>query len=199
MQKEKGTREMLVLCLIAVVLLAAPAAATQVPAAEPRVNRDARALAEFHEEVEEYLELQRKLARTLPPLPENATPAQIDGYQRALERLIQRARRDAEPGDVFEADVRPVIRRLLHSVFSGPDGKALRLAMMDENPGAVVRIRVNARYPDTIPLSTVPPAVLKILPALPDELEYRFIGTTLILFDTVAHIIVDYVTGAVPR
>jgi hypothetical protein len=45
----------------------------------------------------------------------------------------------------------------------------------------------------------VPPQVLRSLPPLPPELEYRFIGTTLILLDAHAHIIVDYMTGAVPR
>jgi hypothetical protein len=30
-------------------------------------------------------------------------------------------------------------------------------------------------------------------------MEYRFIGTSLVLFDTHAHIIADYLTGAVPR
>jgi hypothetical protein len=34
---------------------------------------------------------------------------------------------------------------------------------------------------------------------LPPELEYRFINDNLILLDAHAHIIVDYLTGAVPR
>jgi hypothetical protein len=41
--------------------------------------------------------------------------------------------------------------------------------------------------------------VLAILPRLPPELEYRFIGSTLILLDVDAYIIVDYITRAVPR
>ena len=45
----------------------------------------------------------------------------------------------------------------------------------------------------------MPPQILKALPALPEELEYRFIQTSLIILDVDAHIIVDYLTGAVPR
>ena len=41
-----------------------------------------------------------------------------------------------------------------------------------------------------------PPQVLLTLPKLPEELEYRFIQNNLILFDSHAHIIVDYMNGA---
>ena len=44
-----------------------------------------------------------------------------------------------------------------------------------------MKLAVNSRYPDEVPLSTMPPQVLAMLPKLPDDLEYRFIGTRLIL------------------
>ena len=62
---------------------------------------------------------------------------------------------------------------------------------MDENPG-VPTLRVNDRYPDAIPLSTMPPQVLKALPPLEEDLEYRFVGERLVLMDAHAHIIVDF-------
>ncbi len=86
-------------------------------------------------------------------------------------------------GDIFESDVRPVLRRLLHGLFASAEGKNLRRAIMEENPRDVVKLVVNGRYPDTIPLSSMPPQVLKVLPQLPPELEYRFIDRTLILLD----------------
>jgi hypothetical protein len=166
---------------------------------DTRVNPNARALADFQEEIEEYIELHRKLARTLPSLPKEATIEAIDQRQRALAALIQKARRNAKVGDIFERDSRPVIRKLLYGVFMAPDGKHLREAIKDENPAGAVKLTINGRYPDTFPLSTVPSDVLQVLPPLPDELEYRFIGTTLILLDSDAHLIVDYLTAAVPR
>jgi hypothetical protein len=190
-----------VVAMVLLVVAATVLPCTRASAQEDvkRVNPDAKAIADFQEEIKEYLELRRKLARKLPPVPDDATPEQLDTHQRALARLIQQARRSEKVGDIFERDIRPVFRRLLHGVFSGPDGRKMRMAIMEENPGEVVRLAVNSRYPDTIPLSNMPPQVLRILPPLPEELEYRFIGTTLILFDTVAHIIVDYITDAVPR
>jgi len=42
----------------------------------------------------------------------------------------------------------------------------------------------------------MPPQVLKSLPKLPEQLEYRFVLTNLILFDPHAHIIPDFVEQA---
>jgi hypothetical protein len=47
-----------------------------------------------------------------------------------------------------------------------------------------------------VPISTVPPQVLAALPRLPEELEYRFIQNSLILFDSHAHIIADFMDRA---
>ena len=186
--------------LAAVVVVTPMLAATSNAAiAQERVNPQARALADFREEVDKYVELHKKLEATLPELPKDATPTQIDQRQRALAALIQTARKGAAPGDIFERDSRPIIRKLLYAVFAGPAGNRLRASINEENPGQVVKLTVNGRYPDSIPVSTVPPQVLRALPQLPPELEYRFIGATLILLDAHAHIIVDYMTGVLPR
>jgi hypothetical protein len=185
--------------LIAAAAIVAIAGARPSAVQERRVNPTAKAVAEYQEEIQKYVELHRKLAKTLPALPTDATPEAIDQRQRDLARLIQQARRGAKQGDIFEHDVRPVLRKLLRGLFTGPDGKQLRASVMEENPGPAVKIEINGRYPDTIPLSSVPPQVLKELPQLPSELEYRFIEDKLILLDIGAHIIVDYLTGAVPR
>jgi hypothetical protein len=55
------------------------------------------------------------------------------------------------------------------------------------------------RYPENVPVTTVPPQILQILPRLPAELEYRFLGDRLILFDRHAHLIPDFMNDAVPR
>jgi hypothetical protein len=80
-------------------------------------------------------------------------------------------------------------------VFGGPDGASLRASIMDENPGSL-RILVNARYPDSVPLTTMPPQILEGLPRLPEELEFRFLGDRLILMDVHAQTIVDVIDNA---
>ena len=182
------------------VVPAAPARSDDAPqATSKRVNPNAKAIAGFQEEINEYVELHRTLEETLTPLPRDATPEMIDKYQRDLGRLVQQARKNARAGDVFESEARPVLRKLLAGLFNGPEGKQLRMAVAEENPGESVKLVVNGRYPDTIPLSSMPPQVLRTLPQLPAELEYRFIESTLIILDVHAHIIVDYMTGAVPK
>jgi hypothetical protein len=77
-------------------------------------------------------------------------------------------------------------------VLAGPDGPKIRASLMDENPMGV-KIAVNDRYPDTVPMATMPPDVLAALPKLPDDIQYRFVGNRLILFDVQSHLIVDFV------
>lgn len=162
------------------------------------VNRDARIAAEFLGRVNAYMDLHAGLESKLPKLPNDATPEQIDTHQRALARLIAGARRGAKPGDLFTPETRGLFRRHMAALFGGPDRKQLKASIMDENPGPV-KIAVNGRYPDEIPLATMPPQVLDRLPKLPQELEYRFIGDRLILLDVHAHIIVDVIERALPR
>jgi len=147
---------------------------------------------EFNRRLEEYMALQQNLVRTLKKLPKQATPLQIDANQRALLALVAKARADAKQGDVFVPEMQTYIRALVRSVLAGPDGGKIKGSLMDENPMGV-KIAVNARYPDTIPLSTMPPDILSALPKLPEDLEYRFLGTRLVLLDTTAHLIVDFV------
>ena len=182
-----------------------PPATTESPAAAPPTERvvgplsteDAAALATMNARLKEYVELHSKLERTLPKLPDDATPQQIDRNQRQLEQLVRDARRTAKQGDLFTPEARPVIKRLLATVFGGPEGKQLKDSIMDENPVGV-RVTVNGRYPDTVPVSTVPPQVLQTLPKLSEDMEYRFIGDRLILLDAHAHVIADFIDHALP-
>jgi hypothetical protein len=162
------------------------------------VNEDARIGAEFLKRLQQYVELHKKMEATLPKLPDEASPVDIDKHQRELGRLMEQARPQAQPCDVFKKDSRAYFRRQMQRVFAGPEGRELKASIMDENPGPI-RLRVNGRYPDTVPLSTMPSQVLLAIPRLPEELEYRFIGDRLILLDVHAHTIIDYIDDALPR
>jgi hypothetical protein len=115
-----------------------------------------------------------------------------------LEQKVRQARASAKQGDLITPEARAVIRRLLATVFGGPDGKQLKASIMDETP-AGVKLAVNGRYPDDVPLSTIPPQVLQTLPKLAEEMEYRFIGDALILLDVHAHVIADFIPDAMPE
>jgi hypothetical protein len=183
-----------------------PKATSESPSEAPPTRRvvgplseaDARALGTMNDRIRDYIDLHRRIEATLPKLPDDATPQQIDKNQRLFERKVREARKGARPGDIFTPEARPVIVRLLAAVFDGPEGKRLKASIMDENPKDLAHA-VNGRYPDTVPLSTVPPEVLQTMPKLSEDMEYRFIGDDLILLDTHAHVIADFIEDALPR
>jgi hypothetical protein len=199
--------------MIAVVVAAAcnrdvpppPPATSKSPETAPPTKRvvgplseaDAAALRTMNAALKRYVDLHQELEKDLPDLPNEATPEQIDKNQRTLEARMRQARRSAKPGELFTPEAQPVIRRLLTAVFEGPEGRLLIASIRDENP-ADMKVHVNMRYPDAVPLSTVPPEVLQTLPRLSEDLEYRFVGRHLILLDAHAHLIADYVENALP-
>jgi hypothetical protein len=164
----------------------------------PISEADARALATMNEGLKAYLELHRKIERTLPRLSADATPEQIDSNQRLFEARLREARAGARAGDIFTPQAAQVIVRLLDAVFGGEQGRLLKESIMDENPVGV-KVTVNGRYPDTAPIATVPPQVLQTLPKLTEDMEYRFVGDALIILDAHAHVIADYIDNALPK
>jgi hypothetical protein len=172
------------------------AAAQATPATE-QVNPDAEAMAAFQERTKAYLALRAKARSSLPAVSDKATPDEIHAHQIALAARIRETRSAAKPGDIFDPGAQKIIRALMARVFGGAEGAQLKADIMDENPGRI-KVAVNDRYPDGVPLSTVPPQVLAGLPKLPTELEYRFLGRALILLDTEAHLIVDFMDNAIP-
>jgi len=69
-------------------------------------------------------------------------------------------------------------------------------AIMDDNPGELSN-QINGDYPEGKPLSTVPPNILAVLPRLPDDIQYRFLGRHLILLDLRANVILDRIPYAI--
>jgi hypothetical protein len=187
----------LILAFATAATVTPPVIAARTGVDQPRVNPQAQTMAAFEKRVAEYVALHRKLEATLPNLPKEATPQQIDEHQRALGKLIQQARASAKPGDLFTPAMRKIVRGLLGKVFRGPGGRQVKASILDEYTENAP-VQVNSRYPDAVPLSTVPPQVLQNLPTLPEDLEYRFVGDRLILLDAHAHIIADYVEKVFP-
>ncbi|CAN5837583.1 hypothetical protein BH18ACI5_BH18ACI5_13660 [soil metagenome] len=164
--------------------------------AAPGSTSDLRTIAAFNQRVKDYAALHNRLEATLPSMPKDAEG--VDKHQRALEQLMVTSRKAAQRGDIFTLDADRLFSRLLGQVFAGPDGGQLKASIMDENPTSL-KLAVNGRYPDGVPLPTMPPQVLALLPRLPPELEYRFIGNRLVLLDIHAHTVVDFIDNVLPK
>lgn len=159
---------------------------------------DAQVVADFMTRVNAYLAIHLQAERAAPKLPQEATPLQIDQTQRAMAGRILAVRTGAKRGDIFTPDMTTLVRRIVIQVLSGPDGARRRASIMDDNV-KFLPLSANQRYPDEVPLTTMPPGLLQALPELPEEMEYRFIGPHLVLFDQHAHIIPDFIPDAMPR
>jgi hypothetical protein len=184
--------------ILAPALCVVPLLAASLAQEKPRVNADAALSVEFLKGVQAYVELHRKLEATLPPRPEHATPAEIQAHENALAKLIVQARSRAKQGDLLPQKVRAYLRRQIGAVLRGPDGAVIRQSVMEDNPGRV-QLKVNARYPDGLPITTMPAPILGALPKLPEHVEYRFVGERLVLLDIHAQLVMDYMTDALPQ
>lgn len=187
---------------VAVVIIGlgsgAPAAQTTKPTANtPQPGPKDPAVAGFVERVNQYVALHKKLEDQLPKLPQEATPQQIDQKERRLGELIQAARKGAQRGDLFTPEMTVYVKNVMAQVFGGPGGQKLRSSVMDENVKELP-VRVNMRFPDSIPISTMPPAVLKALPELPEQMQYRFVASQFVLLDSHSHLVADFIPAVLP-
>ena len=167
------------------------------PQAQQPANSDARVIADFMTRVDAYTAIHLEAERAAPKLAREATPQQIDQTQRAMAARILAARAGAKRGDIFTPEMTTLVKRVLIDVLSGSGGSRRRSSIMDDNV-KFIPLKANQRYPDDVPLTTMPPGLLKALPELPEEMEYRFVGAQLILFDQHAHIIPDFIPDALP-
>jgi hypothetical protein len=160
---------------------------------------DEAAVTGFRVALDDYVALRQKVASTLPVPPAQADPAHVGTHERSFEKSLVASRGNAKPGQVFVPEVQPLIRRICRTVLTGPEGRQLVADIREEGAPRTVAARVNGRYPDDVPLSSVPSALLESLPRLPEALEYRFLGDDLILLDSDARVIVDVIRGVLPR
>jgi len=166
---------------------------------DPSVNPDAALMADFKVRIDNYIALHEQLARGGAKLRESEDPKVIADAKAWLAAKVQGARADAKHGDIFTPAIRAKFRRLLAPELKGEEGRDTRAVLKDDAPApGTIKFKVNAKYPEAQPLPTVPANLLLTLPTLPEPLEYRIVGKHLILLDTSADLVVDYIPNAIP-
>jgi hypothetical protein len=166
---------------------------------------DDPAVKQFSDRVDQYSAIRKAAMVKVGAPPKNAKPEQLEKYEKALVQAIRDARPNAKQGDIFSADIQPLFNKLLKEHLAGPVNKENRDIAKQGNPKSDAGvgeqppvIQVNAVYPKSASLSTIPPTLLLQLPKLPMDMEYRFVGNTLILWDNISNLIVDFMQGAAP-
>lgn len=188
----------LVFCLFVCTGDACGQAVASTPRA-PKKDEQARAFQEFTELVQQYMELRKKLDASLPRLGSKESQERIVAHQQAFAQKIREARADAKRGDIFAPEIAEEFRRLIRREFQGPKGRNARKTIRQGSPVKPFRLRVNDTYPETLPVTTMPPALLLALPQLPEGIAYRIVGRDLILQDVDARLIVDFIHHALPK
>ena len=181
------------------VALAVSSIAANPPERAPqdqRVNATGAAVQAFQKAVAGYVKVHSEAESKVPALAETKDPAKISSREAALGVTIKALRAGAQPGDIFVPEVRPVFIEAVRRDFSTRTAID-RKAMIQELPKQLT-LTINMVYPTTLPLATFPAKLLRSLPDLPPELEYRIVGRDLVLRDVTANLIVDFIRGAVP-
>ena len=192
--------------------LPAPAAQPQAPKPAPQpapapsqkpqspapgaVNEVGAATKAFLDRLQAYVTYHNNVEQMVPPLKETNDPAKISAREKALGDALIRQRPDAKQGDFLLKEYEPILRKLIQEDFakrSATDRKALG----GELPKGT-KIGVNMPYPTSLPLTTFPGNLLKKLPELPPELEYRIVGRDLILLDVTGNVVVDVLPNIFP-
>ena len=163
-----------------------PVAGT-IPRPEP-----VQALTEFLARVADYVEIRREVTAGVDGPVFCSDPEELTREAAQRAAAIRDARPLADEGTIFTPRVAAFFReRIAHGVRIGAIGLAV-----DGQPDDVV-LEVHGALPWGAGEPASAPLV-GLLPPLPDELEYRFVGRHLVLLDVEVNLVVDLLRKAVP-
>jgi hypothetical protein len=141
---------------------------------------------EFGVRVNTYAALRRQIESGLPDVTVTDDVGQLRRARQSLARAIRAARPGAMQGEFFTAATSAQFLIVLSRLM---DAK-MWAVIMDDNPGGFRR-DIDGTYPDGKAFATMPGLVLAELPELPEDIQFRFAGRHLILYDVRANTIID--------
>lgn len=168
------------------------------PQGSTQASADAVALKQFDDAIAKYMALRQRLRSEVSGPVKNSSSSQMNNASDALAASVERARRGAKVGSICNELIAAVIKRRIADAVRAGNLTSV-LADIDDEGNAGPAPKVHLRLPVTAQMATMPPALLKVLPPLPKELEYRILGRYLVIRDVDASLIIDYIPAAVPR
>jgi len=154
-------------------------------------------IADFNRHVKDYLKQRERVKAKLPQLSKDATPEQIDAYQKSFVEALRAMRAGTKQGYIFNREFANYLRDLIKTEFPPREKANIREVILEADTKGVP-LRVNYPYPETKELAQIPPTLLMKLPVLPKEVKYRYVGRHMLLVDTDNGLIVDYMIDALP-
>jgi hypothetical protein len=158
-------------------------------------SKDAKLVADFEQRAKQYLDWREKTVGKTPS-PANS-PEKIVAARHELATKVRVARAGIRQGEIFTPEIADYFRREITATLNSGHGKQIRSSLRHSEP-TEMQLQINQSYPEKVALQSTPPTLLLNLPELPKGLEYRILGRELVLRDSDANIIVDYVPNALP-
>jgi hypothetical protein len=183
---------------LALAVIASAAVQAQSEFTEPAPLEE-QALQQFRRAVDDYVGLHRRIDRSLSPQQMFDHADEMFAATDVVRQAIVSARSGARQGDLFNPEVSQAIReRLLRAIrWHGHDpGDILAHNRAERFPGTPMP-QVNGPFPWGLG-AAMWPTLLHVLPALAEELEYRFVDRDLVLIDIHADLVVDILVDALP-
>jgi len=163
-----------------------PVAGT-IPRPEP-----VQALTDFLARVADYVEIRREVTAGVDGPIFCSDPEELSREAAQRAAAIREARPLAGEGTIFTPRVAVFFReRIAHGVRIG----AIALAVEGQPDDIVLDVHAALPWGAGEPASA---PLIGLLPPLPDELEYRFVGRHLVLLDVEVNMVVDVLRKAVP-
>ena len=150
----------------------------------------------FNAHVRDYLKQRNLVSKKLPRLSKEATPEQINAYQKSFVEALRAMRAGTMQGYIFKPEFTEFVRATIQTEFPARDRVEIKQTILEADTKGVP-LKINYPYPETKELTQIPPTLLLKLPQLP-KVKYRFVGRHLLLVDTDNGLIVDYTLNALP-
>ncbi|MEK6279657.1 MAG: hypothetical protein AABN95_04820 [Acidobacteriota bacterium] len=151
----------------------------------------------FNRHLKDYLKQRDRVKKKLQPLSKDATPEQIDAYQKSFVEGLRGMRAGTKQGYIFKPEFTQYVRTLIQTEFRPRDKAEIKQTILEADTKGVP-LKVNFPYPESKELAQIPPTLLLKLPQLPKEVKYRFVGRHMLLVDSDNSLIVDYTLNALP-
>lgn len=170
------------------------------PAVDPALDPFKRALQTYVDQTQPYRKQAAQAGEQVPgkSTPTDGAEASVRVRQNALaDALKMKIRPMAKQGELF-GSAAGIIRERVTQIFDGPRHDLLMDALaeqQDEGSKAPQQFALN----DHVDAPRVPPVLADELPPLPKQLEYDFLGRTLLLRDVDADVVVDFLPDTMPE
>src|SRR4051812_22501012 len=166
------------------------------PAFEPFTH----ALQTYVDQTQPFRKTAAQQAESVPGKATAGTGAEqsVRTRQNSLaDALRTKLRADAKQGDLVTADIAAAITGEIKKAFDTPKRDLIldELAEQNGTPANAATPAINQQ----LVAPRVPPRLMEVLPPLPKQLEYDFVGRTLVVRDVDADVVVDFIPDALPE